>query len=167
MEIVLLKRGKEERLVLANGTAGGEPENVVAEDGLGNFHEPVEIGNRVKPLRLVAPQQSAVETVGSRFRYYVENAAAGAPKFRPEVTGLNRNLRHRIGDREDLFFAAQPDLVVFGSIQHVVVAARALSVDGKPSSIDHASRRAAPNAATRGFRRAGQGTSQREGIQGV
>src|SRR5262245_65159589 len=135
MEVVLLERCEEEGLILAQGPAGGESENVVAEDRLGNARQPVEIGNRVKALRVVTPQQSAVETVRSRLRHHVEYAPAGAPKLSAEVAGLNRHLFYGVGDGEYLFFAAQQDLVVFGSIQHVVVAARALAVDRKPSSI--------------------------------
>src|SRR5579872_6079051 len=163
MEVVLLKRGKEERLVLAHRTTSSKSENIVAEDRLRNRIQPVEVGNRVKALRLVAPQQSAVETVGSRLRHQVEYAAAAAPKLDAEVGGLNRHFFDGVGDSEYLFFAAQPDLVVFGSIQHIVVAARALAVDGKPSSVASA----APYLAAGGFRCAGQGTSQRERIQGV
>jgi hypothetical protein len=55
MEVVLLEPCEEEGLVLAHGPAGGESENVVAEDGLRNAHQPVEIGNRVKALRSITP----------------------------------------------------------------------------------------------------------------
>src|SRR5262245_13522698 len=165
MEVVLLESCEEEGLVLARGPAGRESENIVAEDRLRNAHQPVEIGNRVKALRVVTPQQSAVQIVGSRLRHYVEYAPAGAPKLDAEVAGLNRHLFDGVGDGEYLFFAAQPDLVVFGSIQHVVVAARALAVDRKPSSIAYA-RAAAPYSAAGSFSCAGQSSRQRERIEG-
>src|SRR5262245_57310392 len=115
---------------------------------------------------MVTPQQSAVEIVGSRLRHYIEYAPAGAPKLDAKVAGLNRHLFYGVGDSEYLFFAAQPDLVVFSSIQHVVVAARALAVDRKPCSIAYAARVAAPYAAAGGFGCAGQRSRQRERIEG-
>src|SRR5262245_25128632 len=165
MEVVLLEPCEEEGLVLAHGPAGGESENIVAEDRLGNAHQPVEIRNRVKALRVVTPQQSALEIVGSRLRHHVEYSPAGTPKLDAEVTGLNRHLFYGVGDSEYLFFAAQPDVVVFGSIQHVVVAARALAVDRKPSSVAYAACAAAPYAAAGSFGCAGQSSSQRERIK--
>src|SRR5262245_6904152 len=166
MEVVLLEPCEEEGLVLAHGPAGGETETVVAENGLRNAHQPVEIGNRVKTLRPITPQQSAVEIVGSRLRHHVEYTPAGAPKLDAEVAGLNRHLFYCVGNGEYLFFAAQPDVVVFGSIQHVVVAARALTVDRTPSSIAYTARAAAPHAAAGSFGCAGQSSRQRERIEG-
>src|SRR5215469_4479253 len=66
MMIFLLEAGKEEGLVLANWTAGGEAENIVAEDRLRDAIQPVQIRNRIKSLRLVVPEQRAVEIVGPR-----------------------------------------------------------------------------------------------------
>src|SRR4029453_3348516 len=115
MEVVLLEPSEEEGLVLARGPAGGESENVVAEDGLRNAHQPVEIGNRVKALRPITPQQSAVEIVGSRLRHHVEYPPAGAPKLDAEVAGLNRHLFYGVGDGDYFFFPAQPTVVFFVS----------------------------------------------------
>jgi hypothetical protein len=89
MEIVLLVADKEESLVLANRAARGESEDIVAENRLRNAVQPIEIGNRIKALRLVAPQQSAMEIVSSRLRHQVEHGAAGASKLDAEVTRLN------------------------------------------------------------------------------
>ena len=72
--IVLLKGNKEKRLVLAYRAAGSQTENIVAEHGLRNTRKPVEVGNRVEPLRLVSPQQCAMEIVGSRFGHEVKDA---------------------------------------------------------------------------------------------
>src|SRR5262249_31598350 len=119
-----------------------------------------------KALRAVTPQQSAVEIVRSRLRHHVEYAPAGAPKLDAEVAGLNRHLFYGVGDGEYLFFAAQQDLVVFSSIQHVIVAARALAVNRKPSSVTNAARAAAPDAAAGSFGCAGQSSRQRERIEG-
>src|SRR5579872_18205 len=166
MEIVLLKCGKEKRLVLTDGPAGCEAENVDAENRLRSSVQPVKIGNRVKALRLIPPKQSAMEIVGSGLRHQVEHAAASAAEFYSEIAGLNRNLHHRISDGEDLFLAADPNLVVLRPVQHVVVSPGALAVDGEPSSVIDPSGApsAAPNSAARGFGRAGQGTSQRKRI---
>src|SRR5262249_59705508 len=104
--------------------------------------------------------------VGPGLRPGVEPPSAGTPKLDAEVAGLNRHLFYGVGDGEYLFFAAQPDVVVFGSIQHVVVAARALAVDRKPSSIAYAARAAAPHAAAGSFGCAGPSSRQRERIEG-
>lgn len=107
-----------------------------------------------------------MEIVGSRLRHYVEYAPAGAPEPDAEVAGLNRDFFDGISDREYLLLAGKRDIVVFGSIQHVVVAARALAVDRKPSSIAYAARGAAPDAAARSLGCAGQSSRQRERIEG-
>ena len=120
----------------------------------------VEIGNRVKALRLVAPQQRSVQLVGAGLGHHVEHAAAGASKFDAEVAGLSGNLLNGIGDGKHLFLAADPDFVVFGSVQHVVIATRALAVDGEASPVDCPGRRATPNLAAGSFRRPGHGPSQ-------
>ena len=46
---------KKKVLFFPEGSSRGESENIVAEDGLGNPVQPVQIRNRVKPLRLVTP----------------------------------------------------------------------------------------------------------------
>ena len=76
-----------------------------------------------------------MQFVRARFRDHVEHAAARAAEFHAEVAGLNRDLLDRIGDGEYLFLASEPDFVVFGSVQHVVVAARTLAVDGEPARV--------------------------------
>src|SRR5690242_6768332 len=103
---VFLETGEEERLVLTNRAAGRESENIVAEDGLRNARQPVEIGNRIEALRLVSPQQSAVQIVGTGFRDYIEDAPARAPELNTEVSGLNRHFLYGIGDAEYLLRAA-------------------------------------------------------------
>ena len=114
-------------------------------------------------LRLVAPQQSTVETVGSRLRHQIEYAAAGASELNAEVTRLNGDFLDCIGNAETLFRAGQPDLVVVGPVEHVVVRARALAVDGK-SATDVL--RPGPNSAARSVGCAGQRPSERKRIRG-
>ena len=48
--VLLLESGKEEGLVFANRTAGGEAEDIIAEDGLLESIQLVEIGNRIESL---------------------------------------------------------------------------------------------------------------------
>src|SRR5262249_1674332 len=133
---------------------------------LRNARQPVEIGNRVEALRVVTPQQSSVEIVGPRLRHYVEYAPAGAPELDAKVASLNRDFFDGISDREYLLFAGKRDIVVFGSIQHVVVGARALAVDRKSSSVAYSARGAAPYTAAGSFGGAGQSSRQRERIEG-
>ena len=167
MTVVLLEPGKEEHLVLPNRAAGGESENIVAEDRLWNAHQPVEIRNRVKPLRLEAPEQSAVQIVGAGFRDHIEHASTRAPELDAEVPRLHGNFLNGVGDGKNLLCAAYPDIVVFGPVEHVVIPARALTVDGEPSAIvSPVGRPAAPDSAAGSFRRARQGPRQRERIQG-
>jgi hypothetical protein len=106
MAVVLLETGKEEGPVLAHRAASGESENIVAEDRLGDAGEPVEIGNRVKSLRLEAPQESAVQVVGAGFRDDIEHTPARAPELDAEIAGLNRNFFNGVGNGKNLFRAA-------------------------------------------------------------
>src|SRR5258708_4199991 len=116
MEVVLLEPGEEEGLVPAHRPAGGESENIVGENRLRNTRQLVKIGNRVKALRLVTPQQGAVQVVRAGFRDDIEHAPARAPKLDAKVAGLNRNFFNGVGNGKHLLRAAQPDIVVFGSV---------------------------------------------------
>ena len=158
MVIVLLKSRKEERLILAHRTARRESDNVVAEHRLRTTVQLVHIRNGIEPLRLVAPQQRPVQTIGAGFGHDIENTAARAAELHAEVARLDGNFFNGIGNREDLLLAAYKGIVVFGPVQQIIVPARALAVDGKTCAIVGVTRSgagsAAPNGAPASLRRA-------------
>jgi hypothetical protein len=72
-----------------------------------------------------------MQIVSAGFRDDIEDAPARAPELDAEIARLYRNLLDGVGNRENLFLAGERDVIVFGPVQHVVVAARALAVDGE------------------------------------
>jgi hypothetical protein len=82
----------------------------------------------------------------------IEDSAARAPELNAEVSSLNGDFLHGIGDAESLLRAGQPDVVVLGSIQQVVIAAGPLAVDGKSSAVVL---KPGPNSAARRLSHAG------------
>src|SRR5262249_12276900 len=89
MPIVLLEAAKEKGAVLADRPAHGESKNIVGQNRFRGAVQFVEIGNRVKPLRLIAPQQCPMQTVGARFCNYIEDASAGPLELDAEIAGLH------------------------------------------------------------------------------
>src|SRR4051812_2304918 len=153
MQAVLLKPGKEESPVLSQRSTQGESINIVAEDGLWDGREPVEVGNRIKTLGLVAPEQSAMKLVSAGLRDDIKDSPAGPPEFSAEVAGLDRYLLDGIRNGKYLVFAGSIGRIVFGSIEHVIVPTRSLAVNREASS---GTRHVAPDLTARGLGHAGQ-----------
>ena len=129
MPVVLLKAAKEKGFVLTHRPAHGESKNIVGENRFKGAIQFVKIGNRVKPLGLIAPQQCPMQTVCARFCDDIEDASAGTPEFDAEIAGLHRNFLHRVRDVEWLGHPGERHIVVSRAIQKVVVSAHALTVD--------------------------------------
>src|SRR6266542_1554665 len=110
MAIVLLKSSEEECSVLAYRPTAGKSENIVAEDRLEDAVQPVEIGNRIKPLRLEPPQQSAVKVVRAGSGDDFKHAAGRAPELYSEIAGLSRDFLDGLRDREHLLLAGTRDI---------------------------------------------------------
>src|SRR5262249_19491683 len=160
MTMLLLESGKEGGLVFPHGPAGREAEDVVGEDRLLNSIQLVHVRNRIESLRLVTPEDCAVQIVSTGLRNYIEHAAAGTPELYAEVAGLNGDFRHCIGNGERLLLPGQPDIIVISPVQHEVIASWALAVD-RELSIEEA----AGDGAARGIRGAGQSPGQRDRIE--
>src|SRR5438105_2301384 len=98
MPCPFLESAKEKGLVFANRAANGEPVNIVAENRFGSPVQLVDVGNRIEPLRLIAPQQRAMQAVAAGFCDYVEYAAAGAAELDAKVAGLGGDFLDGVGD---------------------------------------------------------------------
>src|SRR6516225_10866713 len=131
MTCVLLKARKKESLVFANGSTNGEPVNIVAKNRFRNPVQFVHIGNRIEPLRLIAPQQRAMDAVRAGLCDHVEYAAAGLAELDAEVAGLRGDFLDSLGDGEWLRGAVGKNIAVFSPIQEVIVSTWALTVCGK------------------------------------
>ena len=69
--------------------------------------------------------------IGAGLRDYVEHAAAGAAELNAEISGLHGHFFDGIGDVKRLSRTANRDVVVFGSIEQIVVSTYPLAVNGK------------------------------------
>src|SRR5258706_968827 len=86
---------------------------------------------------------------GAGLRDRIEYSAAGSPEFGAEVAVLHGNFFDGVRNGKDLIFARKVCRIVFGSIEHVIVPARPLAVDGETGAW---TRHIAPDLATRGLR---------------
>src|SRR5262249_893904 len=141
-EGVLLKAAEEEYLVLADRPAHSEAIHVPAENGLGYLVKLIHVGNGIEALRLVAPKHRPVEAVCSRLGNDIEDAAAGATELDAEIGRLHGDLIHRVDDSQRLRHAGVGDVIVFGTVQQVVITTETLPIHGvrrSPSSVDETS----------------------------
>src|SRR4030095_4289182 len=125
---VLLKRAKEEGLVLPNQPSHREAIHISAENGLRRVVQLIKVGNRVEALRLVPPQQRPMHAIRAGFRDDVKPPAGGTSKLHAEVACLYRDLLDRIGDVERLRDASQREFIIVGAVQKIVIRAKTLAV---------------------------------------
>src|SRR5215467_7662303 len=165
MTVVLLEATEEEGLVLADRSPDREPVNIVTEDRFRSSVQSVQIGDRVKPLRLVTPQQSAMQAVGAGLGDDIEDATARASELDPEVPGLNGNLLDSVADGKWLGYARELHVIVFRAIQDIVISAGALAVNGELRTSGERVPVAGPEKAARSLGHTGQRAREREWIQ--
>src|SRR5262245_24200289 len=152
---ILLEAAKEEGFVFAQWSAQRETIDIAAENRLGRLIQLIYIRYGLKALRLITPQQGSVQLVGPRLRDHIENSAPGSPKLDAEVARLYGDFRHGVGDVERLSHSGELNVIVFSTVEQVVVPTHALAIDGKicgfPAPCNappwHGSRRAASGRA--------------------
>src|SRR5262245_36158 len=132
---ILLKASEEKGFIPAQRSPQREAVDIAAEHGLGCLIQLVYVRDGLKALRLITPQQGAVELVCPRLRDHIENSAAGASELDTEVARLHGDFLHRIGDVERLSYAGEPSVIVFGAVEQVVVPTHTLAIDGERSRI--------------------------------
>ncbi len=82
-------------------------------------------------MRKDQPLAATVILIRAALGDEIEDAATGPAKLGTEQTSLNRDLGDCIFVIDHVRWTSNGDVVVLGSVDEIVVAARALTVDGK------------------------------------